>query len=122
MTTSVRLRPYQKLIVWKEAHALCLQIYKMTSSFPKDERFGLTSQMRKSSYSVPTNIAEGSGKQSLKEKDRFFEYSWCSLEELHYQCLLARDLTYISEDAFSKASLHLGKVSYLLLKLRQSLQ
>jgi four helix bundle protein len=115
-------RLYQKLIVWREAHILCLSIYKLTKKFPRDERFALVTQMRKSSYSVPTNIAEGSGKVSEKERDHFFEYSSCSLEELHYQSTLSLDLLYITKTEFSDIENKIRKVSYLLMRLRQSLK
>ena len=115
-------RPYQKLIVWNEAHVLCKFIYNLTIRFPDYEKFALANQMRKSSYSVPTNIAEGTGKKSLKERDHFFAYSSCSLEELHYQCLLARDLGYITQAEFDEADEKIRKVSYLLMRLRNTLK
>lgn len=115
-------RPYRKLIVWREAHALCLLIYNITKSFPSYERFSLTQQMRRSSYSVPTNIAEGQLKKSKDEKDRLFEYSACSLEELHYQSLLSRDLKYITNETFSRLEQNIGKVSFLIMRLRQTLK
>ncbi len=122
MTTLSRLRPYQKLVVWNEAHHLCLSVYSSTSLFPKDERFGLISQMRRAAYSIPMNIAEGSNKRSPAEKDRFYEYSSCSLEELHYQCLLARDLNYLNDPEFSRLAADIGKVGYLLMKIRDSVR
>ena len=117
----MHIRPYEKLIVWQEAHALCLWIYKLTPKFPKDERFRLVTQMCKSSYSVPTNIAEGSGKKSIKEREHFYEIASCSLEELHYQSRLVRDLGYINDEEFRQADDHIQRVSYLLMRLRKSL-
>lgn len=116
------LRPYQKLVVWKEAHQLCLMTYATTKLFPSDERFGLVSQMRRSSSSVPTNIAEGNAKKSNKEKEHFFEISKGSLEELHYQCLLSLELHYISKQIFEDIDKQINKVSYLLSKIRSSLR
>ena len=115
-------RPYQKLIVWKEAHMLCLFIYRMTIHFPSHEKFALVNQMRRSSYSVPTNIAEANGKTSVKDRDHFFEYAHCSLEELHYQCVLSLDLSYITPAQFDEAEDHIKRVSYLLMRLRSSLK
>lgn len=122
MILSHKERPYQKLIDWKEAHELCLSIYSLTTKFPSHEKFGLVSQMRRSSYSVPTNIAEGNGKSSQKERVHFFEIASCSLEELHYQCLLSFDLKYITEAEFQKANLHIGRVSFLLGRLQSSIK
>lgn len=118
---SMHIRPYQKLIVWQEAHKLCSWTYKETAVFPKDERFRLVNQICKSAYSVPMNIAEGAGKRSPKERERFYETAACSLEELHYQLFLALDLTYINKEIFEKADKQIQRVSYLLMKLRKSL-
>lgn len=118
MTT---VRPHEKLIVWKEAHALCLEIYSQTKEYPTDERFRLVSQMCRSAYSIPMNIAEGNARRSKKEKLRFFEISQGSLEELHYQCLLSKDLAYITEEVFQQLDDHIQRISYLFNKLRSSL-
>lgn len=114
-------RPYEKLIVWQEAHSLCLWIYGTTSCFPTSERFRLIDQMCRSSSSVPTNIAEGSGKSSVRERLRFYEISACSLEELHYQCVLSRDLQYMNAVLFKEADDRIQRLSYLLVRLRHAL-
>lgn len=115
-------RPYQNLIVWQEAHILCLATYKVATQLPSDERFRLVHQMCKSAYSVPMNIAEGNARLSAKEKNRFYEISHASLEELHYQCLLAKDLHYINHEVFSSLDDKIQRVSYLLTKLRQAFE
>lgn len=112
------IRKYERLIAWQEAHKLCLRIYDETSKFPKSEQFRLVDQMRRASYSVPMNIAEGCGKRSLKERTYFYEIAACSLEEVHYQHLLARDLKYVSQEQFESVDSHIGRVSYLLNRLR----
>ena len=112
-------RPYQQLIVWQESHKLCLSIYAVTKIYPSDERYGLVSQMRRSSSSVPTNIAEGNAKKS--KKDRFWEISVASLEELHYQCLLSKDLQYLRQEDFKKITDKIQRVGYLLHKIRSSI-
>ena len=114
-------RPYEKLIVWQESYKLCLFVYKLTIKFPPHERFGLVSQMRRSSYSVPINIAEGNSKKSTKEKERFFEIAHASLEELHCESHLSKDLGYISALEYEAMDDHIQRVSYLLTKLRSSL-
>ena len=84
--------------MWKKAHELTLKIYEITKDFPKDELFGLTSQMRRSSTSVPCNIVEGKARGSSKDFKRFLLIARGSLEELKYQILLSKDLNYIEED------------------------
>lgn len=116
------LRPYQKLVAWQEAYKLCLLIYKLTKKFPTDERFGLVSQMRRSSASVPCNISEGNSKKSEKEKAHFFETALCSLNELHCQCLLSKDLSFIDPKEFDTADDHIQRVSFLITKLLQSIR
>jgi|TARA_Y100000310_G_C20224234_1_gene597152 four helix bundle protein len=113
-------RPYEKLVAWKEAHALCLWSYGVTSAFPKKEMFGLTSQMRRSAYSVPMNIVEGNARRSKGDKRRFYEIALGSLEELHYQIRLARDLNYLPKESLEKAGKQIHRVSYLITKLRNA--
>ncbi len=117
----MRERLYQKLIVWKEAHALCVHIYSMTKNFPSEEKFCLVNQMRRSSYSIPMNIAEGNAKRSKKDHAHFIETSIGSLEELHYQCILAHSLQYIDGETLEKSDSMIQKVGYLLNKLHSSL-
>jgi four helix bundle protein len=114
-------RPHEKLIVWQEAHKLCLSTYSTTKCFPADERFRLISQMCKSAYGIPMNVAEGNMRRTVKGKRHFFEIAQGSLEELHYQFTLAKDLNYINKDLFRKADIQINKVSYLLTKLRSSI-
>lgn len=115
-------RPHEKLIVWQESHKLCLFIYKLTFKFPSEEKFGLVSQMRRSAYSVPINIAEGNGKKSKKDKERFFEIAHASLEELHCESKLTLDLGYISNSDYKDIDDRIQRTSYILTKLRASLQ
>jgi four helix bundle protein len=87
-------RNFKELIVWQKAHQLVLEIYRFTHNFPVDERFGLTSQVRRAAISVPANIAEGFPKRSAGDKTRFFNIAQGSLEEVHYYLILAKDLGY----------------------------
>ena len=91
------MRDFQQLAIWQRSHAITLSIYTITKDFPKEEMFGLTSQMRRSSSSVPTNIAEGCGRESLIEFKRFLTIAAGSASELHYQLILCKDLRYINE-------------------------
>jgi four helix bundle protein len=114
----MRQRPYQQLIAWKEAHALCVHTYKITYTFPKHELFGLVSQMRRSSSSIPTNIAEGNSRRTANDQKNFHTIAISSIEELHYQYLLARDLGYITVQQFLEADDRIQRTGYLIGKLR----
>lgn len=94
------MRDFKKLQVWQKSHLLTLEIYKTTSLFPKDELYGLVSQMRRSSSSIPTNIAEGCGRESNIDFNRFLTIAKGSASELEYQLLLAKDLNYIDSVVF----------------------
>lgn len=85
---------FKDLIVWQKAHKLVLNIYGITQSFPKEELFGLTSQIRVAAISIPANIAEGFGRQGTKDKLRFYNISLASLNEIKYYLLLINDLKY----------------------------
>lgn len=115
-------RPHEKLVAWQEAYKLMLWIYVITRKFPKHELFGLVSQMRRSAYSVPMEIAEGNMRRSKKDKAHFFERGISSLEELHCQAKMALDLDYITKEEFLKTDDHINRTSYLLTKLRSSLE
>ncbi len=91
------MRNFQELTIWQRSHLLTLKIYSITKNFPKDEMFGITSQMRRSSSSIPTNIAEGCGRNSNPEMKRFLVIATGSSSELEYQLILCKDLQYIPE-------------------------
>jgi four helix bundle protein len=87
-----KLLHFGQLEVWQEAHKLVLDVYQLTQGFPGDERFGLTTQMRRAAVSVPANIAEGFKRGGIQEKVRFYNISEGSLEELKYFLILSKDL------------------------------
>lgn len=87
---------FKTIRVWEFFHRMTLQIYEITKSFPQEEVYGLTSQMRRASASVPTNIAEGCGRNSDTELTKFLIIAMGSTSELEYQLLLAKDLGYLS--------------------------
>ncbi len=118
----MHIRPHEKLVVWQRSYELCLHIYALTVLFPKYEVFALSNQMRRSSYSVPMNIAEGNAKRSQKEKLRYFETAQASLEELHVQLRLSFDLHYVERKIFEDTDGMINRVSFLLMKLRKSLE
>lgn len=94
------IKSFTDLDVWKTGHNLVVGVYTMTKSFPKEEQFGLVSQMKRSSASVTANIAEGFGRTHSKEKEQFYLISAGSLFELKDQLLIARDVGYIDEVEF----------------------
>ena len=88
------MKPHQKLDAWKKSFFFVKSIYMITGKFPPDERFGLTSQMRRSAVSIPSNIAEGSGRNSRKDYNRFFQILIGSCFEAETQFLIARELNF----------------------------
>jgi four helix bundle protein len=96
------MRDHTKLRAFKLADEMAVLIYKVTKVFPKDEIYGLTSQMRRSAISVPSNIVEGCARESQNEYLRFLEIAFGSLRELHYQFILAGRLEYIGESEISE--------------------
>ncbi len=105
---------FMDLHVWQEGHALVLAIYKVTRSFPKEELFGLVSQIRRAAVSVTSNLAEGFGRQSYKEKAQFFFLSRGSLTETQNQLVISKDIGYLSTDEFTKLFAQSIKVHKIL--------
>jgi four helix bundle protein len=101
-------------MVWERAHKLTLSIYKLTKEFPKDELYGLTNQMRRSSSSIPSNIAEGCGRDSQAELSRFLQMAMGSSSELEYQIILSHDLKYMDDNVFLNLSEELNQFRRML--------
>ena len=89
------MRNFQNLIAWRKSYLLTLKIYKVSLLFPKEEMYGLISQIRRSSSSIPTNISEGCGRSSKIELQRFLTIACGSCSELQYQLILAKDLGFL---------------------------
>lgn len=115
----MHVRPHQRLIAWQESYRLCLDVYAFTKSMISLDR-SLCDQMRRCASSVMLNLAEGNAKRSAKEKCRYFETSIASLEELHCQLLLSRDLQYLPIKVFEDYEEKIHRVSFLVTKLRSS--
>ena len=105
---------FTKYRVWLSAHALVLDLYRSTSSFPREEQYDLVRQIRRSASSIPTNLAEGIGKRGDKEKARFANIAIGSAYELEYQLLLARDLGYLTTSEHNALSSTLITVRKML--------
>ena len=111
----------EDLDVFKLAHEMALKIYAITQSFPDDERYGLSSQMRRAAYSVPSNLAEGSGRMNRKEYKYFVGIARGSAAELRYQLLLAKDLGYLDQEEYVLIKSDYDRVSQMLTALARSL-
>jgi four helix bundle protein len=97
-----KIKKFTDLRVWIKAHKLALSIYKTTKKFPKEEIFGLISQMRRCSISITSNIAEGFSRQSYKEKTYFYSISLGSVTELQSQLIISRDVDYLNKEKFNE--------------------
>ena len=115
------MKSFEELDVWKKAHLLVLDIYKITVRFPKEERFGIVSQLRRAATSIPANIAEGFGRRTTKDYVRFLDMSAGSLNEARYFLILSRDLDHISPTEYSSLRSQCDEVGRLLGGLIQSL-
>jgi len=113
---------HKDLNVWNEAIELVTDIYKMTRSFPKDEQYGLISQIRRAAVSIPSNIAEGSARSSRKEFIQFLNISMGSAVELETQVIISKNLGYITEELFQKISDKVNKISKMVQGLIKSIK
>jgi len=116
----MKLYSFEKLDVWQRSRVLVFMIYKLTKTYPKDERFGLVSQLRRASVSVSSNLAEGSGRASFKEQARFSEISFGSLIEVLNQLILSNDLEYLSEDELKEFRVIIEEIGNKINSLKQS--
>jgi four helix bundle protein len=112
---------YQELTVWKHAHGLALELYRCTAPFPERERYGITSQLRRAAISVPSNIAEGTGRVGNRDQARFLQVARGSVCELECQLLLARDIGYLTSEAWSALDNRCREVGKMLNGLIRSL-
>ncbi len=106
-----KIRSFVDLNAWKEGHQLVLLVYRLTIKFPKEEQFGLTSQLRRAVVSITSNIAEGFSRNSYKEKLQFYSMALGSLTEVQNQLLIAKDIGYLDQVDFEKASEQITMVS-----------
>ncbi len=109
-----KINSYKELIVWQKSMDLSRKIYILTKSFPKEELYGITSQIRRSSVSIPSNIAEGYARKSRKEYIQFYSIAYGSVSELETQLILARDFGYIEEKDFTETENLLHEVAKML--------
>jgi four helix bundle protein len=116
------MRDFKKIQVWEKAHKLTLQLYKITSSFPKEELYGLTSQIRRAASSIPANIAEGSGRNPQVELARFIHTAGGSASELEYHLILAHDLGYIDSNIHPELDTAINEIKRMLYGFEKTVQ
>ena len=113
---------FKELEIWKRSRSYCSKIYSITSKFPDSEKFGLTNQLRRASVSVPSNIAEGSSRNSNKDFNRFLEIALGSCYEIETQFLIAFDLKFLSENELNQLSDELEEIIKMISKFKTTLK
>ena len=108
------MRDFRELKVWQKAHQLTLSVYRVSNGFPTDERYGLTSQLRRASVSIPANIAEGCGRRGDREMSRFLQIAMGSASELEYHLLLAHDLGLLDNQSHRELEEYTTEVKRML--------
>ncbi len=116
------MKNFRDLKVWERAHTFVLKLYRSTSAFPREEVYGLTSQIRRAALSVPSNIAEGCGRQGDPELARFCQIAMGSASEAECQLLLAHDLGYLELQEYQELNQQLSEVKRMLNGLIQKLR
>jgi len=116
------MKSFEDLDVWEAAHELVLEIYRITKSFPEEERFRLIDQLCRSAASIPANIAEGTGKKTLNEYIQFLYNARGSFEETRYHLILARDLDYVDKTEFDTLTKQCNSIGKMLNGLIKSLK
>lgn len=112
---------FRKLTIWKDAIVIVKNVYILSGSFPSDERFGLVSQMRRCAVSVPSNIAEGSGRNTNKDFDRFLSIALSSSYELETQLIISCELGFLDENKLKLITDELNKLQRMIYSFQQSL-
>lgn len=117
------MRDYRKYEVWQKAHALTIYVYKFVMpAFPKSEQFELASQLKRATYSIPLNIAEGCGRNGDNDFAHFLDIALGSCHEAEYCCLLAFELSYINKESFDSISEMINEVKAKLINLIKSIR
>ncbi|MFA6534574.1 MAG: four helix bundle protein [Patescibacteria group bacterium] len=114
MANSNKIKKFTDLVAWQEAHQLVVLVYQITKGFPREEIFGLVSQMRRAVISITSNLAEGFGRHGYKEKINFYYLAQGSLTELKNQLLAAKDVGYLSRADFIKLAVQANQAHRLI--------
>jgi four helix bundle protein len=113
---------FEKLGVWQDARKLAVLVYEVTSRFPVEEKFGVVSQIRRAAIAIASNIAEGSGRKTIKDQSHFYHIAYSSALEVLNQLIISHDLRFISTDDFNECRLSIEKVTNKINALRNSLE
>ncbi len=116
------MKDFKKLQVWEKSHALVLKIYKVTATFPKEELYGLTSQIRRAAASIPANLAEGCGRETQPELARFVHIASGSASELEYHLLLAHDLGFMDDPTYAELDASINEIKKMLAGFAKAVQ
>ncbi len=116
------MRNYRDLQVWSKAHVLTLDLYRISRAFPREELYGLTSQLRRAAASIGATLAEGCGRRTSNELARFVRIAMGSASELDYHLLLCRDLTFLAEADFQRSAKNLTGVRKMLTSFLTSVE
>jgi len=111
---------YERIHAWRASHELAKAVYRATKSFPREELYGITSQLRRAALSVPTNIVEGAARRSSGEFRQFLNIAWSSLAEIWYQLLFSKEFGYLSPGAWSRLERMRSQTAQLLWGLLQT--
>jgi len=116
------MRNFRQLDVWKRAHALTLEIYRITADFPSSEKYGLTSQLQRACASIGANLAEGCGRETDADFKRFVQIARGSACEVEYHILLAHDLSFLNEQVYQSLNADINEVKRMLFGLARYLE
>lgn len=116
------MRNYRDLKVWSKTYALTLDLYKLSRAFPKDELYGLTSQLRRAATSIGANLAEGCGRRSNNEMARFVRIALGSASELDHHLLLCRDLDFLKNEDYQRCAKELTLICKMLASLLSTIE
>jgi four helix bundle protein len=111
------MQNFRDLLLWQEAHKFTLKIYEATKKFPKEETFGVTSQLRRATVSIPCNISEGCGRYTPKDFANFLQIALGSTNETDYLMLLAKDLNYLTESQYDDLYERINKIRAMNINL-----
>jgi four helix bundle protein len=116
------MKDYRRLVVWEKAHKLTLFIYNITRAFPKEEQYGLVSQIRRAATSTPTNIAEGCAKNTQPDFARYLQHAFGSMQEVQYLSFLSFELNYLDRENYIILENRVSEVKAMLIGLIQKVR
>jgi four helix bundle protein len=120
--TRYLMQDYRKLVVWQKAHKMVLLVYGFTRNYPKEERFNLTSQIRRAATSIPTNIVEGCGRHTKPDFANFLQTAFASAQETEYLFFLSKELEYVDDQQYRIISNDIGSVKGMLINLIKTIR